>query len=64
MKLRTIRRRRLTKRGRYWGKRCSEYCAGCIRCEAWKFYDESGRFPTFDEAAEARDAAVAREAQA
>jgi hypothetical protein len=50
MKRRTHKRVTYHTRGRYWGKRCPDYCAGCICCEAWKFYDETGRFPTFDEA--------------
>jgi hypothetical protein len=50
MNLRLHKRRAYDKRGMQWGKRCSEYFAGCICCEAWRFYDETGRFPTFDEA--------------
>jgi hypothetical protein len=58
------RKRHLSRgRGRYWGKRCSEYCAGCICCEAWKFYDEQGRFPTFEEADRASTMAQAEEIQ-
>jgi hypothetical protein len=37
-------------RGRWVGKRCPEYFAGCINCEVWRFYDETGRFPSFAEA--------------
>lgn len=49
MKLRKMRRRANQKRGFGWGKRCSEYFAGCIICEAWRYYDNNQRWPSFDE---------------
>jgi hypothetical protein len=61
MNQRQRRRKAHLSRGRYWGKRCSEYCAGCICCEAWKFYDEQGRFPTFEEAHAQCDEAMRKE---
>jgi hypothetical protein len=56
-------RKRLTYhlRGRWVGKRCPEYFAGCINCEVWRFYDETGRFPTFGEAHERCHAAMREE---
>jgi len=50
MKLRQMKRRASLKRGFGWGKRCPQYCPGCITCEAWAFYDEHKRFPVFKEA--------------
>lgn len=49
-KIRTLRNRFYKKKGgpRGWGNRCSEYCAGCIVCESYKFKDEHGYFPSFD----------------
>jgi hypothetical protein len=31
------------------GHRCSEYFAGCIVCDSYRYLDRHGRFPTFDE---------------
>jgi hypothetical protein len=39
------------------GHRCSEYAGGCIVCESYKFYDEHGKFPTYDEVHEQMEAA-------
>lgn len=50
MKVRSLRRRFYRKNGyHYWGYRCKVYCAGCVVCEAWKFLDTHGRFPSFEE---------------
>lgn len=49
MKLRKMRRRANQKRGFGYGKRCSEYFAGCIVCEAWRYYDTNQRWPSFDQ---------------
>ena len=27
----------------HWGKRCDEYIKGCLCCNAWKHFDETGR---------------------
>lgn len=35
--------------GRNIGLRCKDYCSGCIVCESWKFRDEHGRFPSYEE---------------
>jgi hypothetical protein len=33
------------------GLRCKAYQAGCIVCDSYRFFDESGRFPySFEEA--------------
>jgi hypothetical protein len=52
MKLRKMRRRANQKRGFGYGKRCPEYFRGCIVCEAYHYYDQHKRWPTFDEASE------------
>lgn len=32
-----------------WGKRCNGfYYRGCLSCEAYKLYDETGSFPDFE----------------
>ena len=31
------------------GNRCKSYEQGCVVCEAYRFYDECGRFPTWEE---------------
>jgi hypothetical protein len=31
------------------GNRCKSYEQGCVVCEAYRFYDERGRFPTWEE---------------
>lgn len=51
MKVRKLRSRFYKKAGgpRGIGNRCSDYGAGCIVCESYKYFDERGRFPTFDE---------------
>lgn len=47
MNLRAMKRRAMPKRHnrRFYGKRCSDYFAGCLVCDYWRFKDESGRFP-------------------
>jgi hypothetical protein len=52
MKLRKMRRRANQKRGFRYGKRCSEYFRGCIVCEAYHYYDQHKRWPTFDQVSE------------
>ncbi|MEJ7932534.1 hypothetical protein WG922_21370 [Ramlibacter sp. AN1015] len=32
-----------------WGKRCRSFHPECALCLAWRFYDESGRFPRFED---------------
>lgn len=61
MKVRNIRWRFYRKAGgpREIGNRCKEYAEGCIICDAWKFYDERGRFPSFDEVRAQIDAGMA-----
>jgi hypothetical protein len=49
MKLRKMRRRAHQKRGFAFGKRCQDYYAGCIICEAWRYYDNNQRWPSFSE---------------
>ena len=31
------------------GKRCKSYEQGCANCDTWRFYDERGKFPSFQE---------------
>jgi hypothetical protein len=52
MNIRKLRWRFYKKTGgpRGWGNRCKEYCAGCILCELYRIYDNTGRFPTGEEA--------------
>lgn len=52
MKLRKMRRRAHQRRGFGYGKRCPEYFRGCIICEAYRYYDEHKRWPTFEEASQ------------
>lgn len=52
MKLRKMRRRANQRRGFGYGKHCSEYFRGCIVCEAYHYYDQHKRWPTFAEASE------------
>jgi hypothetical protein len=52
MKLRKVRRRANQQRGFGYGKRCLNYFRGCIVCEAYHYYDQHKRWPTFDEASE------------
>ena len=51
MKVRSLRERFYRKTGgpRQIGNRCKDYGPGCIVCESYRFYDERGRFPSFDE---------------
>jgi hypothetical protein len=49
MNLRQHRRRATRSRGFGWGKRCPDYYPGCFQCEAWKFYDNTGRWPRYEE---------------
>lgn len=51
MKTRRLRWRFYRKVGgaRGVGNRCKAYCPGCIVCESYRFLDQHGRFPTFDE---------------
>lgn len=49
MKVRDRKRIVYSGRGRDWGRRCSDYATGCVVCEAWRFFDERGRFPRGDE---------------
>lgn len=50
MKVRKNRWRFYRKTGgpRQIGNRCKMYGAGCIVCEAYRLYDATGTFPTFD----------------
>lgn len=63
MKVRSLRKRTYRKAGgpRRIGLRCKEYCAGCIVCECYRFLDDFGRFPSFDEAMRRGEAAVLAE---
>lgn len=49
--VRRLRSRFYKKRGgpRGIGNCCSDYCAGCIVCESYKYLREHGRFPSFKE---------------
>lgn len=51
MKVRSLKGRSYRKTGGppYWGNRHSEFEPGCFTCEAYKFFDEHGRFPSRDE---------------
>lgn len=51
MSIRTLRNRFYRKTGgpRGIGHRCKEFFPGCIVCESYRFLDERGRFPSFDE---------------
>lgn len=51
MNVRRLRWRFYKKRGgpRGLGYRCKDYCAGCIVCESYRYLDQHGRFPTFEE---------------
>jgi hypothetical protein len=51
MKVRKLRWRFYKKRGgpRQIGNRCKDYEPGCIVCDAYRVYDQTGRFPTFEE---------------
>ena len=63
MKVRHIRRRVYRKAGGPpgYGRRCKDYFPGCLACEAYRFLDELGRFPTFDEVSPRCDAAMREE---
>jgi hypothetical protein len=53
VKVRLLRKRFYRKSGgaRQIGRRCKDYCAGCIVCDSYRMLDEIGRFPrSFDEA--------------
>lgn len=52
MKLRNLRWRFYRKTGgpRGIGSRCTAYFAGCIVCESYRYLDEHGRFPTWEQA--------------
>jgi hypothetical protein len=26
----------------YWGERCKDFDGGCVLCQAWKHFDETG----------------------
>lgn len=51
MKVRSLKWRFYRKTGgpRGWGLRCKVYAPGCLLCEFYRYFDESGRFPTVDE---------------
>jgi hypothetical protein len=51
MKIRKLRGRVYRKKGgpRGLGNRCKEYYEGCIVCDSYKVYDETGRFPSYEE---------------
>jgi hypothetical protein len=53
MKVKSLRQRFYRKTGgpRQIGHRCKAHFPGCIVCESYRFLDEHGRFPTFDEVA-------------
>ena len=53
MKVRRLRWRFYRKTGgpRGVGLRCKDYGPGCMICESYRFFDEHGRFPSFDEVA-------------
>jgi hypothetical protein len=53
MKVRSLRWRFYRKAGgpRGLGNRCGVYYPTCILCESYRLYIESGRFPTYEEAA-------------
>jgi hypothetical protein len=58
MKVRKLRWRFYRKAGggRGIGNRCSAYYPGCIVCEMYRYKDQHGGFPTFDEACAICDA--------
>jgi len=50
---------RLRKRRRYLnrthnplGRRCPGFHPGCMICQSYRYFDQHGRFPTFDEASD------------
>ncbi len=47
MKMRQRKQRAYAKRGFGWGKRCSDYEPSCITCQAWAFYGQHKRWPTW-----------------
>lgn len=51
MRVRDLRWRFYKKHGgpRGVGHRCTAYFPGCIVCEAYRFLDQHGRFPSFAE---------------
>lgn len=53
MNIRQLRHRFYRKTGgpRQIGHRCKDYFPGCIVCERYRFLDQHGRFPSFDEVA-------------
>ena len=63
MKVQRLRRRFYRKTGgpRQIGHRCREYFPGCIVCESYRFLDQHGRFPTFDEVTPICDEESAKE---
>jgi hypothetical protein len=58
MKVTKLRWRFYRKTGgpRGWGNRCKDYGPGCMRCEMYRYLDEHGRFPTWDQARAISDA--------
>lgn len=57
MKLRSLKWRFYRKTGgpRELGHRCKDFCGGCIVCESYRYLDQHGGFPSFEEAADICD---------
>lgn len=51
MKVRRLRWRFYRKKGGPpgLGRRCKSYCPDCYVCESYRFFDSTGRFPSFEE---------------
>lgn len=66
MNIRRLRLRTYRKTGgpRQIGHRCKVYCAGCIVCESYRFLDQHGRFPSFNEVRPICDAEGRKEYEA
>lgn len=65
MKLKRLRWRFYRKTGgpRGIGNRCKDYGPGCLVCESYRFYDQHGRFPSFDEVRPISDAILGNPTQ-
>ena len=57
MEVRKLRKRFYKKTGgpKGIGNRCKEYVEGCIVCESYRYFDQHGRFPLFDEVSQIID---------
>lgn len=54
MKVRNLRRRVYRKKGGppNIGLRCKDFEGGCIVCQCYRYFDENGGFPSFEQALE------------